>query len=243
MIYINPSVFLSAGFREIKSGETIDAVFFLIQAFDIQGIHLSKGDQLISNGKVDGVGYTLGVGYSINDICQAMLGDDYVDNEEQWIGKNKCTGTILVVHFGPTISHICKEGLIKHTDDIIETYSCFSGAASELKSIRLRIMPRIITSLELELASPKHSLTIKEIERTMYGKTPPGKIIYDFRIETSGAKITTSSSLPIQELTSHVAGAISIAPKMIPESAHFFNLARIEDDSLKKFLFFFLFFP
>lgn len=239
--WINPNVLYRAGFRNFRAKEKIEAKFYCILAFSIRGCILDDPTLAVEvKGEVEGAEYKLGIGYSANTVCRLLLGDDLVEDEKAWTEARKTKPPYLLLHFGPTPRYTCEEGLLKRTDSGILTYQCYPTAGDALKSLERKNVSRVVTALTMRLSSDQHHIHLVPIQRGVYGTTTGGETLHDLTIRTSGASLLFSYHLEETELCERLKLATRTASSVYQKAARFFHLGLDEEDTLKRFLYFFL---
>ena len=65
----------SMGFEPIPAGEVIEAQFHSLHVFETRGLIVQEADIIVMKASIDGTGYSIGIGRSVNAICKAVLVD------------------------------------------------------------------------------------------------------------------------------------------------------------------------
>lgn len=228
------------GFRSISDGEIVAGIFHSIIVYQIRGITTDTKAVEPHIGQVDGISYKVGTGSSMNSICQELLGEDFADDEEDWQKFKKCTPPYLAVIFGPTQKYDANgRNYVKSSDDEIVTYDSFHEAKAELKRQEETVLPRLLPALTYGFSLVDQPVRFLPVERVVAGKTREGKTIRDILI-TGSVTAHTSRRIDDGEIKARLSDAIGHAGKLNAKVARFHHLALREDDSLKKFLYFFL---
>jgi hypothetical protein len=226
-------------FQSLPSSQTLAAEFHSIHVYEVQGFTLEAPSLDPVSGTLEGLGYALSVGASVNAICLKMVGDKYVESEEAWQAEHKCTPPYLVVHLGPTTKH---ESIITHAKNegrTITTYSRFPAAKAELREIEGKVLPPLLSALACRFSSNESAAHFLPTDHAVFGITLDNRTVLDFSLHSS-AQLTLSSKLEAPEVEQRLASGVTLARAMNPKVARFFQLALDDDDPLKKFLYFFL---
>lgn len=228
------------GFRPFAPGESITAAFVSISVYEARGITLQPGVVEVTSGTVAGVAYRLAVGAGLNDTCEALADDSYIEDEEGWKKDKECSGPFALFQLGPTQAYTVTAGHIKtEQDGSTTTFDSFPGLRADLAALEAAGLPPLLTSLNCLLGDPDRSLELRKIDRTSVGRAPGGSVVRDIRIHLTG-KGTVSVGLAATTLTADVQAVAILAPKLNSKAARFFALGLAEKDELKSFLYFFL---
>lgn len=215
------------------------AVFHSIHVYEVRGFTLEASCLEPLSGMVEGFGYTLSVGASVNAVCLRIIGDNYIESEDEWQLEHKCTPPYLVVHLGPTAKHEATVTHAKEEGRTITTHNRFLLAKAELREIEGKVLPLLLSALECSFSLNEPAVHFLPIDRAVYGITPDNRTVLDFSIHVSG-QLTVSSKLEAFQVEERLASGVNLASTMNPKVARFFQLGLNDDDPLKKFLYFFL---
>lgn len=229
----------SMGFKPIAEGEPIEASFCSLHVFEVRGFTLKDGGALTHTAAVSGVQYRIGVGQSVNEACNALLGDVYTDDEDNWAKDHKCTPPYVIVLFGPTTQHRAMSGHAKAEGNQIVTYDAFPAAKEELRQFENAALPSLEMALACVLSARGHAVELLPVDRTAFGTTPANATVNDVRITGSG-EAYVSKPLSSAELNAVLADAGTLAASLEPRVSRFFQLGMHDQDDLKKFLYCFL---
>jgi len=228
------------GYRPISDGEIVAGMFYSIHVYQVRGITTETRSLGLCLGKVDGIGYKLSTGSSMNAICQELLGEDFVKDEDDWQKFRKCNPPYFAVIFGPTKEYEANgRKYLRVSDDEIQTYDSFYEAKAELKRQEEIVLPRLLPALSCGFSLVDRPVRFLPVERAVVGKTREGKTIHDVRV-TGSATLCASRRVDDGEIKACLSDAIGLADKLNAKVARFYHLALYEDDLLKKFLYFFL---
>jgi hypothetical protein len=230
----------SMGFRPFESGESIGATFRSIFIYEVRGLAFEPDTCEITVGTVEGANYHVGVGAKLNETCQALTGDTYIDDEAAWAKEKRCSGPFLIIVLGPTQVCTITKGQIKiEIDGSATTFDSFSTSRSELGSLEAAALPSLITSLACKLTDPNQYLELRRLDCSIVGRTTSGQVLRDIRLKMSGEAYVSRALAP-NALLDGLKGVVALAPRLNGKAARFFALGMAEEDELKKFLYFFL---
>lgn len=227
------------GFQTLPEGEFIAGTFCSLHVYEIQGFTVDSEMFEPHSGQIKDTPFKFCVGSSVNKICKKLVGDDFVEDEEDWQKRHKCKSPYLMIYLGPTKEHRGTGVHFKRHQDTIETYDGFPEAKKELKTQEDAVLPPLLSALTCSFAFSDFHIRLLPAESTCYGKTSDGKTIHDFRIVGSMTGYT-SKRIEAKELHVHLTDAVILAGKINSKVAQFYHLALNEHDSLKRFLYFFL---
>jgi hypothetical protein len=228
------------GFRPLAAEESITASFVSLSVYEIRGIALQSPAPLMSAGAVAGVNYSIGIGASLNEICQALAGDVYVDDIDAWMKEKRTGGPFLLIQLGPTAVYTVTTGQVKaDSGGSLTTYESFPGLRTDLAALEAVAIPRLVASLSCSLAAPDQYLELRKLDRVSVGQTDKGQTVHDIRIVASGSAYA-SRGTPPEALAAGLQESIALVPRINIKAARFFMLGMAEEVDLKKFLYFFL---
>jgi hypothetical protein len=238
-IQLSEYVLERMGFKSLSPSRPLAAVFHSLHVYEVRGFTVEALSLEPISGTVAGVAYTISVGSSVNAVCLKIVEDDYTNSESEWQVAHKCTPPYLVVHLGPTTTH---ESIVSHAKEeerTITTYDRFPAVRTELKVLEDKVLPPLLSALASSFSTNDPAVRFLPTDRAVFGVTPDGRTVHDFRL-TSSASLSISSKLEPIQIEGRLASAVNIASAMNPKVARFFQLALDENDQLKKFLYFFL---
>lgn len=239
-ITFSAEVMRAMGFRPFEVGESISASFVSISVYEARGIALQSGAPEITAGAVGNANYRIGIGAKLNETCNAVAGDTYVEDEGAWIKEKGSSGPFLIIQLGPTQLYTITEGRIKtENDGSATTLDSFPGLRTDLASLETTALPPLVTSLTCQLAEPNQYLELRKLDRASVGRTTSGQVLHNIRFEIS-AQAYVSRGIPPEAVLDGLKGAVALAPRLNTKAARFFALGMAEEDDLKKFLYFFL---
>ena len=240
MTWVSDHVIEAMGYKKAPKNMALTAKFHCLHVFHIQGIRLDEGTLIVQTDTSGANLIQIGIGNSVNAICNKMLGDSYADDENEWQKEKNCQPPYVVVHFGPTKSHTQNLRYFRRDGNTVHTYDAFSAAKFEIKQVADQLLPSIVTSLSCSLFENGRPLPrLLHIDKTSFGMTVTGETVLDMRLELS-ASATTASGWNASSIRKALKRVPSLVTKIDGKSASFFHLALSEKDSLKRFLYFFL---
>lgn len=239
MAIFSDAVLQGMGLRPRPPGHLLTAVFHSLHVYEIRGFVLEAATSGAISGVIAGFPYTLSVGSTVNAICRQLVQDDYADSEEEWQKEHKCTPPYLIIHLGPTATHLSVGTYAKEEGRTITTYDSFPTARAELMTIEDKVLPPLLSAIACSFSSHNQPVRFLPTDLTRFGITQKNETVLDFRLTVSGS-LYVSSKLETLEIEGRLAAAVNIANSMNHKVARFFHLALDEGDPLKKFLYFFL---
>lgn len=240
MLNLSTGTIKSMGFDKFDEDNSIEATFHSITIYQIRGIvdnsEFSKFSSQLTKITAD---VSLSIGSSLNDICNSLTGENWVDSEEEWKKEKNISPPYLMVQVNLPGSTTCKSGFVKHEEDKLITYNCFAEEKEQLAKFEKENSYPVVTALSATLSCENHLVTFHPIEKQVYGLAADGKQIHDF-LMTAHGKASTAKSFQISEITTGIETAFKIAKSLHYKVGYFFDLATKEKDSLKRFLYYFL---
>lgn len=227
------------GFTQLPEGESISGVFNKLYVYSVEGLSFDDDALTPSTGIINGRTYQIGFGTKVNAICNRLVNDDFVDDEAAWIRDNKASAPFAIVQLGPTVLHSSSSRYAKEVNGAIFTHDSFAAAHQEMRSMEAIVIPPLLAALESTFSAGGHRVRFRSIAESLYGTTPTGKTIHDYKITMSG-NVVVSRKISEDDLESSLKNALQFASSLNPRVADFMHLGFQEKDRLKKFLYFFL---
>ena len=228
------------GFKEPVAAGTLQASFTSVTVYEARGISPEEGATVAVQSKAAGAEYRVAVSRSVNFACQALIGDDFEESEENWRNTVKSQGPFALIAVGPTEYFSCGDGRMMRTPDgAIATYDCFPQAREALRALERRVLPPVVAALTCALNEPDRFVVLRKLGRASAGRSPDRTTIHDIRMEFR-AEGYGSYALPQPALAEKLQAVAHRASHLNSRAAGFFALGVGEDDQLKKFLYFFL---
>ena len=240
MAQVSDHVIKAMGFRTNDERVELSATFFSLCVFEFHGINLPDGAFANIEGQIAGVNYAAAIGMSVNELCIALLNDDFVDDEPTWKDEKKCSPPYLMVRFGPTSTHSATPNHLMSLNDDHHTYDTFAPAKAEIQGFEVKALPSVVTASVVALsAHDRPHIRIRNVDRAVFGIAADGKTLHDIRFSMS-ATLSVSSAITTDALVGSFEAAKGLASSVDSTVANFFRLALGEEDPLKRFLYFFL---
>jgi hypothetical protein len=226
------------GYKTLDPGEKLTAKFTRVDVFALQGISLNEPYSLPVADSINGVPFKMGFGSSLNEVCMQLVGDDFVEDEEQWKKDTQSIPPFLLLSFGPTSEHVSATAYCNEIEGKIVTYDSFAEAQEELRTQFDAVVPALLTSLSLSFRS--EGRTVRFLHRTaaVVGETLGGKKVIDWRLKVNGEAFV-STGITEEKVVQLSASALKTAKTLDKEISKFFFQASAEKDPLKRFLNFF----
>jgi hypothetical protein len=228
------------GFKEPLAPGSLQASFTSVTVYEARGINPVDGATEAIQSTVAGAEYRVSVGKSVNAACQALIGDDFEESEDEWRKTVKSQGPFALVAVGPTDYFACGDGRMMRTPDgAVATYDCFPQAREALRALERRVLPPVIAALTCSLNEPDRFVALRKLGRASAGRTPDRVTVHDIRMEFRAEGYVSYAVSPAT-LAEKLNAVAQRAPRLNQRAAGFFALGVGEDDQLKKFLYFFL---
>jgi hypothetical protein len=228
------------GFCRTTAEDSISAEFHSLHTYEAQGLTLENDAPPVdAHGVVSGVPYQVAFGASVNALARRLLNDDLADDEEGWLVEHKCVAPFLMLHVGPTARYELTGSYVKFEETRITTYEGFPPARSELNDLENSVVPSVLSALACQFSQFHPTVKFKLVTRDVFGITPAGQTLFDFRIEMRGS-LTTARGIGAPDVSLYLDRSTALAASISPKVSSFFQLALDEDDPLKRFLYFFL---
>src|SRR5688572_9177407 len=128
------------GFTRIPVDGAVSAAFHALHVFSVQGFTVSAEKVVVKDGRAAGVDYTIGCGASVNAVCQALLGQQFTEDEAEWAQTRRANAPYLVVHLGPTAIHTATHGFVRNEDGDIISYDTFGQVREDLHRLEARVL-------------------------------------------------------------------------------------------------------
>src|SRR6056297_207828 len=229
----------SMGYKALGPSESLTGTFTRVDVFVVEGITLDAPCLPSLEACINSVPFKMGLGTSLNEVCRQLVGDDYVDDEEQWKKDKRSSPPFLLLSFGPSREYVGSGTHFKESEELLETYDCFREAKKELKKQSDAVVPSLLTSLTLNFSSAERLVKFLPLSSAFCGKSKEGKKIFDWYLEVSGGAIACKR-FDDNSAEERTASAVKIAKTFDRETAQFYYRGSTEKDPLKRFLHFFL---
>jgi len=229
------------GYSKYPDDDKLPVKFFVQRVYSLQGITFEKESQLLkSNSFQFGAQCKVVIADSVNKAANDICGEDYIENEEEWVTEKKGRAPYLLVCFEESEEHILKGGYRQDEEDHILTYDAFEGGKQEVKKWEAEELPRIITSLTVHFSEPGLHVKLVFLDRSVYGKTRDDKTLFDFKI-TGNMTGFVSQPKSTVELNLSLKKSTDLYSSLDHKTSRHIFMALEEPDRLKQFLYYFLF--
>ncbi|WP_432463099.1 hypothetical protein [Agarivorans sp. QJM3NY_33] len=229
------------GYSKYPDDDVLLVKFSVQRVYSVQGINFEKESELLKSAVIQfGQQCKVVIADSVNKAANEACGEDYAENEEEWVKEKKGRSPYLLVCFEENEEHILKGGYRQEKEEHILTYDEFKDGKQEIKKWEVEELPSIITSLTVHLSEPDLQIKLVSLDRSVYGKTKDNKTLFDLKMTASMSafqsrpKSTVDINLSLRKSTNLYS---SLDQKT---SRHIF-MALEEPDRLKQFLYYFLF--
>jgi len=239
MLTLAPATLEAIGLNPVPKGFALRARFHSVHVYEVRGLTFPTPSFPVSSGTVSGRSYHFTMGASVNAICQSLANDDFADDEAHWRQERRANPPYLMVHFGPTAFHTFAgtHAIIEPTAVITE--SGFPDARVELEEWGRTVLPPVFAALAASFCDHDQLLRFVPLDRAFYGVTDDGRILKDLKF-TLSATGHASSPISPERVEQRLKLAANLASSVPGNIATFFELAMKENDSFKRFMYFFL---
>ena len=230
---------MAAGFREILRNEEFSAKFYRLEVYQLIGMRITGTAFDFRDVKLDHDHVEVCIGNSVNEACQKLHGDDFVDDEASWAIEHEAAPPYLMVSLGPTSIYSASEGFVKIDHKEIEFWDCFSDVRELLRGKSDRVLPTLLTSLTVKFASAQAQARFVFKAAAFFGTDSAGRNVKDFQVTVNfrGMALQTHTSEAIEGI---VKGTLESLHHIHGKAAEFFGLAEMESDNVKKFILYFV---
>ena len=227
------------GYSLMPKGSVFTASFKRIEVYEIDGVKISSPALAARRTQIGNYSVSVSAGSSLNAVCHATDGDNYVDSEAEWRKDKKCTGPVLAISIGPTRPHTGSPKFATVSADLIHTYDSFSEARYELREVSRTVVPSVFTSLSAVgfASDPNVKLTHRDV--AFFGATADRITILDSYISVSatGSVLTAVSDADAEEYLELSFGLLS---KIDAKMVDFLYLGLKEKHLIQRFLLMFI---
>jgi len=230
------------GFTEHPETDSLEIHFGIIKVYSLQGVNF-KPDSTPLLSEVVGFGEncTVAISQSLNEACQLLMGDDFIDeNEDEWIKNKKATPPFLLIYFKEFQTRILNGGYRKEQDGSIVTYDAFPDGKLDIRKWEKEALPSIYTALTVHFSTIERPVTLVSVESSIFGTTNTGKTLFDVKV-TGNAKGIVSSAKVADEINESLLKSTDLFSKLEYKSSRHLFSALNEEDRLKQFMSYFLF--
>jgi len=204
----------SLGFRPLREGEVIEAVFCSLHIYAVQGFTLHDASApILSDGSVANASYRIALGTSINELTRSIANDEFTDDEPTWAKENNCAPPYAAVLLGPTAKHTCTDGFVKDDGVNLQTADRFGEARVEMRALESKVLPSLVAALTCGFGADNHPVRFRPVTSVFLGRTSDGRDLRDLRFSV---QMTAHSSvaMPSEEARVHLAEAAAFAARI-----------------------------
>lgn len=239
-VRFSSAAMLAMGFQPLPEGGTIVAQFKSVTVFEARGIALDAQKISVVHGSTAGVNYSIAVSAGLNDACEAIMADKYVDSESEWKQEQKCSGPFVLVTIGPTLDLTCLTGWLKEEENgSLTTFDSFQCLRDDMNNLESRALPRILSALACVFNDEARHVAFRKIDHAIVGRTDAGRTVRDIRIDVK-AEAYVSYNIPEEALKEKLVKSMDFATSINPKVSRLFSLGLSETDDFKRFMYFFL---
>lgn len=240
MLQLSTGALKGMGFDKFGEANNIEATFHSLSVYQIRGV-VDESEFLRDSNQLKKIttDVSLSIGSSLNNICNTLTGEDWVENEDQWKKEKNANPPYLMVLTNLPGSATCESGFIKQAEGKLITYGCFTEVKERLAKFEKEKAYPIVTALSAVLSKDDHLVTFHPIEKEVYGLTADNEQVFDM-LMTGHGEAYSSKVFQMSEITDGIEAAFQVGEKLHYKVGYFFDLATRERDNLKKFLYYFL---
>lgn len=229
------------GFSKYPDDNELPVKFAVQRVYSLQGINFEKESELLKSAVFQfGKQCKVVIADSVNKAANESCGEDYAENEEEWVKEKKGRPPYLLVCFEENEEHILKGGYRQEKEDHILTYDGFKDGKKEIKKWELEELPSIITSLSVHFSEPDLHIKLVSLDRSVYGKTKDDKTLFDLKM-TGSMSAFVSRPKSTEEINSSLRKSTNLYSSLDQKTSRHIFMALEEPDRLKQFLYYFLF--
>jgi len=227
------------GYRRRATDELVTAEFVSVHVFSVKGISLSEDSLHQSYDSIAGSSYGMCMASSLNAASNALVAEDFCEDEIEFQTQHECSPPYLIVRVGPTKPHTITGDFICTDELPHSTYDGFPAAKSELQMLEKSILAPVLSSLTCAFAESGNPVSFRKVSREAFGTTTAGTRIVDISF-SSRASLSVKRNMGKDNVSACFFRATALASSMSPKVSYFFDLAIGEPDPLKRFLYLFL---
>jgi len=238
---VSNSTIEKMGYSKYPDDDEMSVKFSVQRVYSLQGLNFEKeSESLISTVFQFGKQCKIVIAESVNKAANEICGEDYAENEEEWVTDKKGRPPYLLVCFEESEEHILKGGYRQNNEDHILTYDAFQDGKQEIKKWESEELPSIITSLTVHFSTADFQVKLVSLDRSVYGKTKDGKTLFDLKM-TGSMSAFVSRQKSTTEIDSSLNKSKDLYSFLDQKTSRHIFMALEEPDRLKQFLYYFLF--
>jgi hypothetical protein len=229
------------GYSKYPDDDELPVKFAVQRIYSLQGINFEKESELLKSDVFQfGKQCKVVIADSVNKAANEICGEDYAENEDEWIKEKQGRPPYLLVCFEENEEHILKGGYRQEKEDHILTYDEFKDGKQEIKKWEIEELPSIITSLTVHFSEPDLQIKLVSLDRSVYGKTKDDKTLFDLKM-TGSMSAFVSRPKPTAEINLSLKKSTNLYSSLDQKTSRHIFMALEEPDRLKQFLYYFLF--
>lgn len=230
------------GFTEYPESESLEIQFGIIRAYSLQGVNFKPDSSPVHSEVVDfGENCTVAISHSINEACQLLIGDDFVDEDEaEWIKKKKVRPPFVLIFFKEFQTRTLNGGYRQEHDGNIITYDAFPDKKLDIQKWEKESLPNIFTALTVHFSTLERPASLLPVKRLIFGITETDTTLFDVKL-TGNATVVVSSGKTTEEINESLLKSSNLFGKLTYKSSRHIYSALNESDRLKQFMSYFLF--
>ena len=229
------------GYTKYPEDDLLSVKFAVQRVYSLQGLCFKAEDEIRLSEVINfGSQCKVVVAESVNDAANRLCGEDYTENEDEWVKEKKARPPYLLVCFEESEAHILRGGYRQDQGEYTLTYDAFNGGKQEINKWELEKLPSIITSLTVHFSSFDFQVKLVSLDRSVYGKTEDGRTIFDMKVTGKMEGFVSRPKL-LTEINSSLDKSARLSSSLDQKTSRHIFMALEEPDRLKQFLYYFLF--
>ena len=171
MITLSNDALKGIGFSEYPDSDELEIRFIIVRVFSVEGLSFSPESSTTLTEVFDfGSNCSAVVSNSLNEACQALTGDNFVDEDEsEWVEKKKARPPFALIRFQEFETRTLKGGWRKKDEESLVTYDAFPDGKADIKKWEKQSLPSIVTSLVVNMSTMDRPVNLVPVERAISG--------------------------------------------------------------------------
>jgi len=230
------------GYTEYPLTDVIEVHFGILKAYSLRGM-VFRQDSEGKHSEVVSVAdcCTAAIAQSINPASKMLVGDNSVEDEEQWLFDKNANPPFLLIHFREASPRELRGGYRQEKDGYIWTYDAFPEGRKDSREWEDEAIPSIVTSLTVNLLTLEQQVDLVLIHRTVFGITSKGQILFNLKVTSGSGSFYVSPPKSLEEINTSLEKSKELLPVLTKDVCRHFYTALNEPDKVKKFLGYFQF--
>ncbi len=229
------------GFSDFPETDVLEIQFGILLLYSIQGMNFNaSSSECISEVVKYGENCSVVVSNSLNEACKRLTGEEFNEDEDEWIEKKKTTPPFVLIHFKEISKRTLRGGRRQQHEGCILTYDAFPEHREQIEKWEKESLPSVVTTLVVHLSTLEAPIDLALVERVVSGLTEDGVTVFDMKMSGN-----VSLNISSKRTSSDINRMLSLSEKTYKTFEHrtsqHFYAALIEKDKLKQFLSYFLF--